>query len=70
LHVGDGVPVVLRGLAPGTAASTHVADSRTLWRIVIKPDLAIGEAYVQGRLHIENNDLEAFMHLLIANSKH
>lgn len=70
LRVGDGVPVVLRGAAPGPAASIHVADSRTLWRIVIKPDLAIGEAYMQGRLHIDNDDLEAFMHLLIANSKH
>jgi cyclopropane-fatty-acyl-phospholipid synthase len=70
LRVGDGVPVVLRGAAPGPAASIHVADSRTLWRIAIKPDLAIGEAYMQGRLHIDNDDLEAFMHLLIANSKH
>jgi cyclopropane-fatty-acyl-phospholipid synthase len=70
LRVGDGVPVVLRGAAPGPAASIHVGDSRTLWRIVIKPDLAIGEAYMQGRLHIDNDDLEAFMHLLIANSKH
>lgn len=70
LRVGDGVPVVLRGAAPEPAASIHVADSRTLWRIVIKPDLAIGEAYMQGRLHIDNDDLEAFMHLLIANSKH
>ena len=70
LRVGDGVPVVLRGVAHGPSASIHVADSRTLWRIVIKPDLAIGEAYMQGRLNIDNDDLEAFMHLLIANSKH
>lgn len=70
LRVGDGVSVVLRGGVPGLAASIHVADSRTPWRIVIKPDLTIGQAYMQSRLHIDNDDLEAFMHLLIANSKH
>ena len=70
LHVGDGISVVLRGGVPGLAASIHVADSRTPWRIVIKPDLAIGQAHMQSRLHIDNDDLEAFMHLLIANSKH
>ena len=70
LRVGDLIPVVLHGAAPGPAASIRVADSRTLWRIVIKPDLATGEAYIQGRLYIDNDDLEAFIHLLIANSKH
>ena len=42
LRVGDGVPVVLRGVAPGTAASIHVANSRTLWRIVINPYWPLG----------------------------
>ena len=69
-RVGCGVPVVLRDAAPGPAACIQVANSRTLWRIWIKPNLAIGEAYMQGRLHIDNDYLEALMHLLIANSKH
>ena len=70
LSIGDGTPAVIRGTVPGPAASIHLADSRTLWRIVIKPDLAIGEAYMQGKLRIDDDDLEAFIHLLMANSKH
>ena len=62
LGVGDGTPAVMRGAAPRPAASIHLADSQTLWRIVIKPDLAIGEAYMQGKLRIDNDDLEAFIH--------
>ena len=37
---------------------------------MIKPDLTIGEAYVQGKLRIDDDDLEAFIHLLMAKSKH
>ena len=46
LRVGDGVPVVLRGAAPRPATSIHVADSRTLRRIVIKSELAIGVPFI------------------------
>ena len=60
LSVGDGTPAVMRGAAPGPAASIHLADSRTLWRIVIKPDLAIGEAYIQGKLRIDDDDLHVY----------
>ncbi len=60
----------MRCAAPGPAASIHLADSQTLWRIVIKPDLAIGEAYMQDKLRIDDDDLGAFIHLLMANSKH
>ena len=70
LSVGDGTPAVMRGTAPGPAASIHLADSQTLWRIVIKPGLTIGEAYMQGKLRIDDDDLEASIHLLMANSKH
>ena len=44
LSVGDGTPAVMRGAASRPAPSIHLAESQTLWRIVIKPDLAIGEA--------------------------
>ena len=60
----------MRGTAPGPAASVHLADSQTLWRIVIKPDLTIGETCMQGKLRIDDDDLEAFIHLLMAKSKH
>ena len=37
---------------------------------MIKPDLTIGEAYMKGKLRIDDDGLEAFIHLLMANSKH
>tara|TARA_B110001450_G_C17448044_1_gene410824 strand:+ start:336 stop:566 length:231 start_codon:yes stop_codon:yes gene_type:complete len=37
---------------------------------LIKPDLAIGEAYVDGSLTIANDDLEKLLALLMANNCH
>ncbi len=36
-------------------------------RIVLNPDLAVGEAYMEGTLTIENDDLEAFLTLALKN---
>ena len=36
----------------------HLQNHRLFWRILIKPDLAIGEAYMDGSLIIANDDLE------------
>ncbi len=40
--VGNGVVVVLCGAAPEPASFIHCADNRTLWRIAVKRDVAIG----------------------------
>jgi len=36
----------------------HLQNYRLFWRIMLKPDLAIGEAYMDGSLTIVNDDLE------------
>ena len=56
LSVGESTPAVMRSAAPGPAPSTHLADRQTVWRIVIKPDLAIDEAYTRGKLRIDDDD--------------
>ena len=67
--VGTSSPAILRGDSPGANVHIHLADSTTLRRVVMKPDLAIGEAYMQGTLAIENDDLDSLMALLMNNAK-
>ena len=37
--------------------ATHLQNYRLFWRILIKPNLAIGEACMDGSLTIANDDL-------------
>ena len=39
-------------------------------RLVIKPDLAFGEAYMDGRISTGNGGIDALMELLMLNSRH
>lgn len=62
-------PVTLTGAGPGPQASIHVQDRRTLWRLVMVPDLAFGEAYMDGRLTVSVDGLEPLVDLLMTNSE-
>jgi cyclopropane-fatty-acyl-phospholipid synthase len=70
IKIGQSPAVKLQGARSGSSAAIHIIDSKTFWRIVFKPDLAIGEAYMDGALTIENNDLVSFVTLLMQNSSH
>ena len=48
----------------------HLQNYRMSWRILIKPDIAIDEAFMDGNLTIANNVLEKFIALLLANNGH
>jgi cyclopropane-fatty-acyl-phospholipid synthase len=52
----NGVPVVVR-----------IADRRTEWHLALNPTLAIGEAYMEGRLILEQGTIYDFFELLAAN---
>jgi len=54
----------------GPLAHITVKDSRTLWRLMIQPDLAFGEAYMDGRLTVAEDGLEPLVNLLMSNSAH
>ncbi len=60
-----------RHLRAGDGARPKVAvsltDAALPGRLVRDPDLAIGEAYMDGTLIIENDDLRGFLSLLIGN---
>ena len=65
LHIGclrimiSNSPVhCLKGELAGPDATIHLQNYRLFWRILTNPDLAIGEAYMDGSLTIANDNLE------------
>ncbi|MCY4259209.1 MAG: cyclopropane-fatty-acyl-phospholipid synthase [Rhodobacteraceae bacterium] len=46
-----------------------LTDAGVLRRLCLNPELALGEAYMDGQLIIENDDLESMLAVLIANLK-
>jgi len=53
------------GTGPMVAITLH--DSTLPRRIVMSPDMAVGEAYMDGRLTIKDDDLHGFLGLAIRN---
>ena len=72
LHIviANGPAHSLKGYLAGPDITIYLKNRRLFWRILVKPDLAIGEAYMDGSLTIANDDLEQFMALLMANNSH
>ncbi|MEX1234951.1 MAG: cyclopropane-fatty-acyl-phospholipid synthase family protein [Roseovarius sp.] len=58
---------VYRGDAPGPDISVALKDFALVRHLVLSPEMAVGEAYSDGRLTIEQDDLEGFLRLCIAN---
>jgi len=54
---GSGAPAVTIG----------IADWTVVWRMFLNPDLAVGEAYMDGSLIVENSDIYDFLDLCFAN---
>ena len=58
-----------KGDAPGPTSWIRITDRKTLWTLVFKPDLAFGEAYMDGRLLIVEGGLDALMEVLLTNQQ-
>ncbi len=56
------------GSDDGPVAALTLHDPMLPRKIVLAPDLAIGEAYMDGRLTIANDDLYGFMSLAMSNT--
>ena len=54
---GTGLPSVTIRIATGAAA----------WRLCLNPDLALGEAYMDGSLTVEEGDIDGLLDLLLRN---
>ncbi len=50
---------------PAVAVTLH--DQETVRRLTVNPELALGEAYMDNGLSVENDDLHAFLNLLVQN---
>lgn len=70
ITVADKKPVTCAGHHDGTEVKVTLRSNRILRDIVIRPDLAIGEAYMNGDLIIENDDLDSLMLFLMSNYKY
>ncbi len=55
------------GDGTGTPVGVHLADPALPRRIVMNPDLAVGEGYMDGTLTIDGDDLRGFLDLAIRN---
>jgi hypothetical protein len=58
----------LKGELAGPDVTIHLKNYRLFWRILIKTNLAIGEAYMDSSLTISNDYLENLMAFLIVNN--
>jgi cyclopropane-fatty-acyl-phospholipid synthase len=68
VHLPDGA-VQRHGDGTQPSVTVRVVDPTLPMRMVRNPDLAVGEAYVDGALTIDNDDLHGFLALAIANTK-
>jgi cyclopropane-fatty-acyl-phospholipid synthase len=68
IHFPDGT-VQMHGDGTGKAITVRVTDPDLPGRMARNPDLALGEAYVDGTLTIDHDDLHGFLALVIANTK-
>lgn len=57
MRIGHGHPSVV----------AYVADAKTIWRLLLNPDLAVGEAYMDGKLMVENGGIYDFLDLCLGN---
>jgi len=51
----------------GPALTLRVHDRRTMWRLSTKPNLALGEAYMNGTLTVENGTIRDVIGLIFDN---
>ena len=68
IHFPEGT-VQKYGDGTGPEVTVRVTDPALPGRMARNPDLALGEAYVDGALTIDHDDLHGFLALVIANTK-
>lgn len=66
VELPDGQKLIF-GDGTGIPASVRIADTSTLRHIILNPELAVGEAYMDGRLTVHGDDLRGFLSVVTAN---
>ena len=57
------------GDGTGTPVSVTIHDEALPRKVVLNPELAAGEAYMEGGLTVEDDDIRGFLELAVANTK-
>ena len=70
LTLGNGSGHQLQGRSPSPHDSITIHDQATFPRLVVKPDLAFGEGYMDCWIATDNGGIDALMELLMLNSRH
>jgi len=67
VYAVDGKDHVFGGIRPGPDVAIRLHDPSLAWKLVLKPELASGEAYMDGSLTIERGTLREFFDLITSN---
>ena len=67
VHRSNGETAVFKGSNPGPAIAVRVHDRATELRLFLNPKVALGEAFMDGRLTVENGDIYDFLELCQIN---
>ena len=62
-----GQPAILCGDGTGARITVRIADTATARRLLLDPELALGESYVDGTLSIDADDVQGLLALLTRN---
>lgn len=69
VKVGD-QPEVAFGTVQEPRITARIKDEATVRRLLLDPELALGECYTDGSLSIDNDDIQGLMAIVLRNSAH
>ena len=58
------------GNSTGKPVTVRLHSTATLRRLVLNPELALGETYMNGSLTVGKDDLQSFLAILVRNARH
>jgi len=67
VHGGGARPIVVGDPATGPDIAVQIAGPKVATRVALNPDLALGEAYMDGTLTVESDDLDGLFELIGLN---
>ena len=65
--IGDGPPMTF-GNPAEPKVTVRIKDSATVRRLLLDPELALGECYTDGALTVDGDDIQALMEVALRNS--
>ena len=66
VSIGDG-PEIAFGNGAGPKVAVRIRDQATVLRLMINPELALGETYMNGALSIDGDDVQGLLAIVVRN---